>query len=419
MAKDNSTYLALNAIFQEVHDPKKYDKFEEYRKKNQKESKEKPTTNLQQTYNNPAIDNERKPTTENEFKPATNIQQTYNKPTTENKVKPTTNLQQTYNKPITNIQQTYNKPISEPTTNLQQTYNNKIENKPNLHHISGLQREILFLIYKECTKNRSIITSSLPTNFFVSSLKSNYGSIKTTIYRLKKIGLLELVDFKGGRGGWSIYKLSENMYRQINTHMEFFPTTNLQQTYNKPMSEPTTKAPCSSSYDYNNEITTTTELPPDWQSIDFCKLNEKIYFGMNDLKNIYKAGKLTSAEFQQSIHGFSYRLENDEKFRNEIKNKKSYFMSTSLNGGSFHDPEKVQILKKQKEAEEMMAQYQEQDRLRAIQDRQREENFRVWCDGLNPQKKDEILAKLSPDENTFIHHKAALYKYYEDNELES
>jgi len=401
MAKDNSTYLALNAIFQEVHDPKKYDKFEEYREKNQKESESKSDTNGRQTVD----------------KLATNGRQTVDKLTTNCRQtvddtvdKLATNGRQTVDKLATNWRQTVDDTVDD-------TVDKHIEKFP-FNDLQGIQRAITIYIYFSCIKTQSFLSEKISIKELVETAKTPIRSVKKSILRLRDKGIISKYKYKAGRYGWTIYEIDKNTYKEM-TILRDKLATNGRQTVDDTVDDTVDKAPCSSSYNYNNEITTTTELPSDWQSIDFCKLNEKIYFGMNDLKNIYKAGKLTSAEFQQSIHGFAYRLENDEKFRREIKNKKSYFMSTSLDGGSFHDPEKVQILKKQKEAEEMMAHYQEQDRLRAIQDRQREENFRVWCDGLNPQKKDEILAKLSPEENTFIHRKAALIAYYEENELES
>ena len=318
---------------------------------------------------------------------------------------------------------------SETKTETKQRQNeDKSETDFNVSELTKNQRKLMFYIFDECLQNGGKVTSPITATYISEMTNLSVSTAKKLIQRLESLEYLIRLKFKRGVSGWTIYELENSIYSKLLIAKEKFKDEDKTETNRRQIgdkieteseTESETSSPCSSSFNYNNEITTTTELPPDWQSIDFCKLNEKIYFGMNDLKNIYKSGKLTSAEFQQSIHGFAYRLENDEKFRKEIKNKKSYFMSTSLDGGSFHDPEKVEILKKQKEAEEMMAQYQEQDRLRAIQDRQREENFRVWCDGLNPQKKDEILAKLSPDKNTFIHHKAALYTYYEANELES
>ena len=374
MAKDNSTYLALNAIFQEVHNPKKYDKFEEYRKKNQKKSEIKSETSDRQVIDKREISD-----------------------------------RQALDEAIDKCEISDRRALDEA---IDGAIDEKQENTP-YFDLVGNQKKFTLYIYNQCRNKGNLITDKIISSELIKQLNSTSLRLRNTISELKKKKIIDVINTKNGNGGWRIFRMKKDIYNEITKSLSD------RRALDEAIDEAIDFRPCSSSYNYNNEITTTTELPPDWQSIDFCKLNEKIYFGINDLKNIYKAGKLTSAEFQQSIHGFAYRLENDEKFRKEIKNKKSYFMSTSLDGGSFHDPEKVEILKKQKEANEMMLQYQEQDRLRAIQERQKEENFRVWCDGLNPQKKDEILAKLSPDKNTFIHHKAALYNYYEANELES
>jgi len=411
MAKDNSTYLALNAIFQEVHDPKKYDKFEEYREKNQKESENKSDLKRRQ----------------NRDKTETKQRQNGDKIETESETNQRQNGDKIETKQIQNRDRIGDKTETKIETKQRQN-EDKSETDFNVSELTKNQRKLMFYIFDECLQNGGKVTSPITATYISEMTNLSVSTAKKLIQRLESLEYLIRLKFKRGVSGWTIYELENSIYSKLLIAKEKFKDEDKTETKRRQNgdkieteseTESETSSPCSSSYNYNNEITTTTELPPDWQSIDFCKLNEKIYFGMNDLKNIYKAGKLTSAEFQKSIHGFAHRLENDEKFRNEIKNKKSYFMSTSLDGGSFHDPEKVEILKKQKEAEEMMARYQEQDRLRAIQDKHREDNFRVWCDGLNPQKKDEILAKLSPDENTFIHRRAALYTYYEDNELES
>ena len=153
MAKDDSTYLALNAIFQEVHDPKKYDKFEEYREKNQKESENKSDLKRRQ-----------------------------------NRDKTETNQRQNEDKSETDFN------VSELTKN---------------------QRKLMFYIFDECLQNGGKVTSPITATYISEMTNLSVSTAKKLIQRLESLEYLIRLKFKRGVSGWTIYELENSIYSKL------------------------------------------------------------------------------------------------------------------------------------------------------------------------------------------------------------
>ena len=200
-------------------------------------------------------------------KPVTNLQQTCNKPTSQPVTQSVTNLQQTCNKPtskpVTNLQQICNKPTSQPVTqsvtNLQQTCN-KPTTKTVFLSLTGQQAQAIKTIYSLCRAKGKLISDPITSSQFANALKTTVRSLQTTINRLIEKRMLVRSSYKNGRGGWTKYKIPQEVYQELfNLETCNKPVTNLQQTCNKstpkPTSQPVTSHPSSSSDLY---ITTTT-----------------------------------------------------------------------------------------------------------------------------------------------------------------
>ena len=215
-----------------------------------------------------------------------NWQQSGNKPTT----KVATNRQQTDNKPATNRQQesgnwqqsgnqTDNRTDNKLATNWQQT-DNKLAKKTTFSMLVGLQRLCLFFIYKSCKANRNKMTEPLTLKHIAEALETSTGAVKTTLQRLEEKECLIRVNFKNGRGGWSIYELPESTFTEmLRYETDNKVTTNWQQTDNKVATKLATKLATNSSSSSSNyiNITTTTESSPNelddtWKQIDITPL---------------------------------------------------------------------------------------------------------------------------------------------------
>lgn len=79
----------------------------------------------------------------------------------------------------------------------------------------GLPRAIVLAIYQNCKLTGNNITNEITMDHLVAMIGSNKSCIKTTISRLKTKKLISTEAYKTGRGGWAIYRLSENLYCDI------------------------------------------------------------------------------------------------------------------------------------------------------------------------------------------------------------
>ena len=217
-----------------------------------------------------------------------------------------TNRKQTVNKLETNRKQTGNKLETNRKLNRKQTVNSVTH----LSFLTGLQRTITLLIYENCLINKNSVTPPITLEYIASHSNTSAKTIKTTIQRLVKAGLIIRISSKSGRGGWSSYTLSEDIFTSI-THDRNLPIKRLKntETVNKPYTQKETTSLSSSSY-----INTTT-----YENINLENIQKELsllsakgqFFNNGSLKAIYKeAGdKLTSGDIQTSLDNFTYGLE--------------------------------------------------------------------------------------------------------------
>ena len=244
-------------------------------------------------------------------------QQTGNKVATELTTLSATKWQQTDNKVATkNLSkiESGNKPATELTTlsatKWQQT-DNKVATNPCFYELVGLQRFIVIYLYENCKIALGRTTTPIALENISTSLKTSSGSIKTTLQRLESKKIINRIEFKNGRGGWSRYELSEDIYRELlqyDTGNKL--ATKWQQTDNKVGTEPTTKPatrpPYSSSNDLYNKETTNT-------AAEVLIIPENLRrFGVSvvNLQNLIAAEKTTLEIVTKSLSALSFDVEN-------------------------------------------------------------------------------------------------------------
>ncbi|EKE01261.1 MAG: hypothetical protein ACD_21C00183G0002 [uncultured bacterium] len=284
--------------------------------------------------------------------------------------KPTTNQQQTDNKEVTNWQQTDNKattnkqqkinttvetdnkvaaqPTTQPTTNWQQT-NNKPTTKLPFSSLVGIQRALILFIYNECKIARSKSTENLTLEHISKTIKTSSGCIKTTLQRLETKGFINRIEYKNGRGGWSKYSISDQLFQEILQHETGNKlATNWQQTNNKVAAQPTTQPATTipSSSGINNLNTTTTggiensikhEKPPEEWRLDIEPLNG-VGFTLTHLTQISSQNKLTAQVVQDSIYAFAFDLQENSKAKTIKGDPINFFMGILRNGKPYAPP---------------------------------------------------------------------------------
>ena len=293
--------------------------------------------------------------TPSEEKLGVNNQQTDNK--TDNK--PTTNWQQTDNKVTTNRQQkdtskqeSDNKVATQPTTQLttnwQQT-DNKLTTKYTFSSLVGLQRSIIIFLYNECKNTRSKTTKNLTLEHFGNALKTSKRCIKTTIQRLEVKNLVQRVEYKNGRGGWTKYGIADTLYQELLQYeTDNKLATNWQQSGNKvvtqPTTQPTTSLPSSSSNIINTTTTSDDEknskeqlVSEEWQNLDIEPLSD-FGFTKTHLLQIATQSKLTIQMVQDSIYAFAFDLKENDKVKSIKGDTINFFMGILRNGKPYAPP---------------------------------------------------------------------------------
>jgi len=257
-----------------------------------------------------------------------NLGQTSDKPKTE----PRTNLGQRLLKssetsdkpktePRTNLGQrllksseTSDKPKTEPRT-ISRTNLGQLSDKPRtisvFQSLSGLQKNIMILLYDLCRINGSRLTSTVSIEQLSFKLGSSRLSVQKSIQRLEQKKLVLRKDFRSGRGGWTIYELPEGVWNEI-LHIETSDKlrTNLGQLSDKPKTEPKTEPRTNSPYsnsnnlNINNTITTAAEvliIPENLRRFGVSVVN---------LQNLITAEKTTLEIAQRSLSALSFDVEN-------------------------------------------------------------------------------------------------------------
>jgi hypothetical protein len=290
-----------------------------------------------------------------EAKLTTNLQQTYNKPPS----KLTTNSQQTYNKPAsvavnenTASGETYNKPPSKlttlSTTNLQQSYNELTTKRPTLALI-GLQKSILIFLYNLCRQQGRRVTEPLSISHIGNACETTPRAAQETLRRLEQKKFVERVSFKNGRGGWTIYRLPETVYKELFESETYNKVTpNLQQTTNKLPSklttEPTTSLPIVVVPNSLSSKTTTIETEIETP----CFLIPNELSGMvsrRQLTQFVLEGKISESELQMSLDAFAYDLRNKLVSTKHTANPVGLLIGAIKNNGGYNSQKFAEALK--------------------------------------------------------------------------
>ena len=264
----------------------------------------------------------------------------------------------------------------------------------------GLQRSIIVFFYNECRTARSDKTKQLSIEYIIASLNSTYNSVKTTIKRLIKKGLINRIDFKNGRGGWSTYSISEHVFQELLCNEnEYKVGANRVQTEYKvgpqPGSQPGTAVVVSSYINNNDKLLTTTALPEEFKALDISCLTN-IGFDESHVIQIYreytKKPELTLSPeiIQNSINAFSFDLKHNN-ISNDFKGSPTVVLTSLLKKGqpySSKTPEKVLTPKEEAMQEYFLAQNKKQQKILELEIKTKELALQEW---LNLLPEEELL----------------------------
>lgn len=89
--------------------------------------------------------------------------------------------------------------------------------KNSIYTLSTLQKSILNYLKNnpDILGDNAQVSKPVTAIEMAEILKSTIGSIKGTIYRLRKINAIEIFDFKRGRDAWTQYRITDDMWLKL------------------------------------------------------------------------------------------------------------------------------------------------------------------------------------------------------------
>lgn len=324
--------------------------------------------------------------------------------------KATTNGSQMVHKDITKGTQ----PEAERFTNSSQTVHQSVhktvhERETNGSQIGfselvGIQQKIVLALFKSCTLTGQNLTQKITLDYLASTANVNKKSLKTTMNRLKRKGVIIVAEYKDGRGGWTKYNLANNVYEDI-VKSGAWEQGNGKQTVYKGHTEEGTEAVTTGSYSSSSNIkTTTTDLDDAWKNID-CTPLEDIGFCTEHLKQLM--GRNTAEIVQQSIHHFAFYLETHQP-GDPLK----LFMGVLRKGQAWIET-KYQSPQERALKAVLEAKREEQERVEKMEAELLEFNFSDWVSKLTEEQQRAIVNPVSL--NLAPARKAELKKHFIEN----
>jgi hypothetical protein len=190
----------------------------------------------------------------------------------------------------------------------------------------GNSKKIISFFIAECIKNKSNSTALLNNSYISQSTGIKIGSIRNTINRLIKKGILQKSSLKkGGAGAPSRYSIPINIYNHIGSDL------NKDFTYG---------------IAHNNEYQdlNKTELSNLWSQIKFDDLKD-YGFSDNHINQIAKLGVISPDDLQESIDYFVFDLLKNNKASEIKKSPVEFFMGIMRGQGFYTAPKNFESLK--------------------------------------------------------------------------
>jgi len=294
-------------------------------------------------------------------------------------------------------------PITEPNlsqtrvklrTNLSQS-EAKVEPNMSFSRLIGLQRKIVLFIHEACLSILDQQTHPLSIEFISNQCHSPKSAVRKAIQRLEQKGVIYRTDFKNGRGGWTRYQLSDQIYQEILRLKNYKVEPNLSQSWDKHElnlsqtkvkvgTEPETELrPTTSSSSSNLLNKTTTEFPDEW-NFDISPY-AKFGFTRSNIKQLISSGAISASMAEQSLIEFSY--DSDNNALPAIKTNKINFLMGLLRLG--HAYVSGGFKNEQEAAISEMARRAEDKRKKLL-----EEKFTSWEANLSDEEIKEIEIRL-------------------------
>ncbi|MEZ4816332.1 MAG: hypothetical protein R3A80_14200 [Bdellovibrionota bacterium] len=299
---------------------------------------------------------------------------------------------------------------------------------------SGLKQTILFYLYLRCKLNAEKTTGPIKIGEISTYSETTVLSAQEIVRRLVRANLLQRESVKEGRGGWTDYRIPNEVFAELQ-RLDFSGLIqNLEQTSNKLRTELRTelRSNTSSSISSNYNTTNTREpvtnvpsyveqvLPNEWkpfsesnfEGIDIDPISN-IGFTETHLKQIYTR-KLCSREIlQESIYRFAFDLSENNKRATIKSSALGLFMGVMNRQGEYAKPDNYKSPREiaaERRAKEIQA---ENERISKLKAETFEAEFNVWWNSLSHEEQKQI----SPPSTLGERHRTTKARMYYRSEI--
>ena len=262
--------------------------------------------------------------------------------------------------------------------------------------LSGNSKKIVSFFISECIKNKSNSTALLNNAYISQFAGIKRGSIRNTINRLIKKGILQKKAIKnGGAGTPSKYSIPITIYNYIGSDLnrDFvygLENNNQIQDFNK------------------------TELPELWTQINFERLKD-YGFSYKHINQIEKLGLVAPDDLQNSIDHFAFDLLENNKASEIKKSPVEFFMGIMRGQGFYTAPknyESPQDRKLRLKLEQAKDQQQKRDEMES---ELVDVEFKSWVSGISASEKNKLMPEEVKNSRFEAERESFLKKYFKDN----
>ena len=237
-----------------------------------------------------------------------------------NKIERSENISDTVTKEVVNLKQkkSYTKAIKEEPNKPDNNFDVcdvPINFHEEVSRLYGLQKKLIHFFVDRCSMRKENLTGPTTLETLIAITGSSKLTTKKILERLKNKKLIERLNGKRGKGGFTFFKLPQELIDVVRLQM------NLEHNYS-----------VTHQSQVKQEITNIDSLPDEWKKIN-CEPIESIGFGLPQLRQIYSKNTNTPEVIQQSINHFAYTLKYKPEKLQKYDSKIAVFMST-MNKGS-------------------------------------------------------------------------------------
>jgi hypothetical protein len=236
-------------------------------------------------------------------------------------------------------------------------------------------------------------------------------TVKKTIQRLEELEHIKRIRFKNGRGGWTIYSLSKDMYDQIRNYQGRFKLeTKWRQTRDKletkVESEVETSTPSSSSSYIN---TTTNYRAGALAKIELNEVLIQLGFNQGHIDQLLRDSSLSPELIQNSLDAFAFDL-GFEDVKKKVRSPIGLIMKL-LKNGQIYISEKGYELEEDRLYRELIerAEKKKEEKLK-LESRMAEIKFEEWLENISDEEKRNLVEPIG--EFMGLLHRQELKEYF-------